>query len=283
MKHHFADFLFREENYWSIVPNRERYKHYINDEIEDKNSIKIITVGKDSINWKQISDFSNLEELTLHEPTKEQIEYIGNLTSLKRLRITHARPKNIDFISNLINLEEVVLEYVSGFSDLSPLKNLKKLKSLHFENLRRVSNFSGLNGIESLKYIRIDGTFDWNQPIENFEFIKYLPNLEVLSLGGIINKTEYPVFLPLYKAEKLKKIIVRSNSFHTKEYAFLEIILPNVEGSKKDLFYHYEGWIEFLGKRAGMFKESNPNILLKCAEFQNLYNLCIVEAENYLK
>ena len=283
MKHHFADFLFREENYWSIVPNRERYKHYINDEIEDKNSIKIITVGKDSINWKQISDFSNLEELTLHEPTKEQIEYIGNLTSLKRLRITHARPKNIDFISNLINLEEVVLEYVSGFSDLSPLKNLKKLKSLHFENLRRVSNFSGLNGIESLKYIRIDGTFDWNQPIENFEFIKYLPNLEVLSLGGIINKTEYPVFLPLYKAEKLKKIIVSSNSFHTKEYAFLEIILPNVEGSKKDLFYQYDGWIEFLGKRAGMFKESNPNILLKCAEFQNLYNLCKVEAENYLK
>ncbi|SEF60319.1 hypothetical protein SAMN05421847_0428 [Halpernia humi] len=283
MKHHFGDFLFREDNYWSIIPNRDRYKYYLIDEIRDKNSVKIITIGKDSISWKQISDFPNLEELTLHEPTKEQIEYIRNLQCLKRLRITHARPKNIDFISNLLNLEEIVFEYVSGFSDLSPLKNLKKLKSLHFENLRKVSDFSGLNDIESLKYIRIDGTLDWNQPIDDFEFIKHLPNLEILSLGGINNKTEYPVFLPLLKSEKLKKILVMNNSFQTKEYAFLEILLPNVEGSKNELFHHYNGWIEFLGKKAGMFKETNPNIIDKCAEFKKLYDSFKIEAKDFLK
>src|SRR5439155_14457709 len=116
------------------------------------------------------------EELTLHNPSKEQIEAISKLTQLKRLRVTFFRATDIEFIGDLHNLEELILEYVSGFSHLTPLLSLTKLKSVHFENLRSVTNFDGLRGLNSLRYLHIGGTLDWNQPIQNFDFLKGLPN-----------------------------------------------------------------------------------------------------------
>ena len=128
-------------------PNRERYAYSVGDVPAGSKEITIVTFGSDDENWERIFTLPNLEELTLHEPTKEQLQSISKLTALKRLRITHSRPKDIDFISSLVNIEELVLEYVSGFSDLSPLQSLKKLRSLHMENLRRVKEFDGLSGI----------------------------------------------------------------------------------------------------------------------------------------
>ena len=73
------------------------------------------------------------------------------------------------------------------------------------ENLRKVKEFDGLYGIESLRYLCIDGTLDWKQPISNFEFLKGLPNLEVLSFGQVINKSPFPALLPALALRKLKK------------------------------------------------------------------------------
>lgn len=115
-------------------------------------------------------------------PSKEQIAALSRLRQLKRLRITRVQVKNIDFLAELPLLQEFVLEYVSGFCDLSPLRELKNLRSAHFENLRRVSDFLGLSGIASLRYLCISGTLDWDQPIIDFEFLKGLTGLEVLKL-----------------------------------------------------------------------------------------------------
>ncbi len=196
MKHHFGDLLDREGDYWSVVPNRERYAFYINEVPPGSQEITITTIGKVDDDWERIFTFPNIEEVTLHDPNKEQLSRISELTQIQRLRITHARPKNIEFLTSLVNVEELILEYVSGFSDLSPIRCLTKLKSLHIENLRRVTDFSGLSGIESLRYLSINGTLDWKQPISDFAFLSRLPNLEVLSFFQVINKTEYPAFLP---------------------------------------------------------------------------------------
>ena len=231
MKHHFGDFLDRDGDYWTVVPNRERYAYAIGDVPAGSKKITIVTIGSDDENWERIFTLPSLEELTLHEPTKEQLQSITKLTVLKRLRITHARLKDIDFVSSLVNIEELVLEYVSGFTDLSPLQSLKKLRSLHMENLRRVREFDGLAGIESLRYLCIDGTLDWKQPISDFEFLTGLPNLEVLSFGKIINKSPYPALLPVLALEKLKKIKLAWNKLAAEEYALMEVALPNVEGA----------------------------------------------------
>lgn len=231
MKHHFGDHLDRQEDYWTIVPNRERYSYQIKDVCSGDKNITIATIGSGDEGWEKIFAFPNLVELTLHEPSTEQMKAIGKLLCVKRLRITHARPKNIEFLGTLINVEELVLEYVSGFSDLSPLRMLHKLRSLHIENLRRVSDFSGLAGISSLRYLKIDGTLDWKQPIASFEFLSGLLNLEVLKFGQVINKSPYPALLPATRLRNLKKIVIVGSMFPTNEYALLEVGLPGVKGA----------------------------------------------------
>ena len=233
MKYHFADFLDRKADYWTIVSNRERFAFIADFEIENKAEVKILTLSKEQekVHWQQVFECPNLEELTLHSPSKEQVQAIGKLTSIKRLRITFFRTKDIEFISNFSHLEELILEYVSGFSDLSPLAKCKKLKSLQLVNLRKVHHFDGLAGIESLRYLHIDGTLDWKQPIADFEFLKGLTNLEVLELIWVINKSPFPAFKPVLHLKNLKRIKLIRNIFATQEFAFLETVLTNVEGA----------------------------------------------------
>lgn len=231
MRHHFGDSLDREGDYWTTIPNRERYAYLIGDVPAGSPDVTIVTIGKEDENWSRALTLPNLEELTLHEPTPEQIQAIGGLHSLKRLRITHARPRTIEFLKSMSGVEELVLEYVSGFGDLSPLQGLKRLRSLHIENLRRVSSFSGLSGIESLRYLAIHGTLDWKQPIAEFEFLAGLPGLEVMALWQIICQKAYPALLPAIGLRSLKKLKLHGSYLAAEEYALLEAGLPGVEGA----------------------------------------------------
>lgn len=287
MKHHFGDFLDRTADYWTTIPNRERYAFLADFELADKAQVKILTIGKhqQEEHWKQVFDCPNLEELTLHNPSKEQVQAIRTLTGIKRLRVTFFRATDIEFIADLPNLEELILEYVSGFSDLSPLVKLTKLKSLHLENLRRVTNFDGLKGINSLRYLHIDGTLDWNQPIDNFEFLKGLPNLEVFSVGFVINKSAYPAFLPILHLPRLKKIRIGRATFKTPDYAFLQAAIPGVQGTDWDLCWDYHDKFEFLGKRAGFVNKNSPQVKERCdafiATFEKMKEEAAVIIQNY--
>jgi hypothetical protein len=289
MKHHFGDNLYRTGDYWTTIPNRERFTFIADFEIANKDEVKILTISKsqDKINWEQIFDCPNLEELTLHDPSKEQVQAIRKLTNIKRLRITFFRTTDIEFIGDFLNLEELILEYVSGFSDLTPLKKLNKLKSAHFENLRRVTDFSGLSGIESLRYIYISGTLDWNQPIENLDFLSDVPNLEILCLGvGVkIVDTTYPIFKSLIKDKKFQKLRIGRAFCSLEDYAFVEVLFgkENIvyfDDSPVELFFQYEGRIEFLGK--GMRSISSENSNEKCEKITQEYEKMKIKARDYL-
>lgn len=231
MRHHFGDMLDRDGGYWTTIPNRDRYAYRIGDVPSGSKEVTIVTIGKEDDNWSRALTLPNLEELTLHEPTQEQLGAIGELHSLKRLRITHARPKSIAFIQSMLGVKELVLEYVSGFNDLSPLRGLIRLRALHVENLRGVSSFSGLSGVNSLRYLAIYGTLDWKQPIADFEFLRGLPGLEVLALWQMICKKAYPALLPAVSLRNLKKLRLHGSYLAAEEYALLEECLQGVEGS----------------------------------------------------
>ncbi|MDV7695755.1 leucine-rich repeat domain-containing protein [Chryseobacterium soli] len=290
MKHHFADLLYREENYWTIVPNYERFAYSIKHGMMEKTEVRVLTISKHDENWKEVFDCPNLEELSLDSPTKEQVEAIKELKQLKRLRLSFFRAKDIEFIGSLENLEEVAFEYVSGFSDLSPMQKLKKLRSLHLENLRKVSNFDGLRGIDSLQYLLIDGTLDWNQPIDDFSFLEGLPDLEFLNLRFVGNKSEFPALLPFLTLKKLKRLMVGIATFSTKEYAFLNIALPHVikgytddEISWSPYYQFNNGDIYFLGKGSRTVKNNSSTAADKKEAALRQFEIYIQEAEELIK
>jgi hypothetical protein len=291
MKYHFGDFLDRTEDYWTTIPNRDRYAFVANFKIPNKDKVKILTISKsqDKEYWEQVFDCVNLEELTLHDPSKEQVQAIRKLTNLKRLRVTFFRTVDIEFVGDLINTEELILEYVSGFSDLTPLLKLTKLKSLQLVNLRRVSNFDGLKGLKSLRYLQIDGTLDWSQPIENFIFLEGIENLEVLALGFITNKTEFPALLPVLKMTKLKKIMASLSTFSTKEFAFLEVALPNTflcdfSNTKLESYvFTNSDYIYFLGKGTRSINSKEEKTQDKIKLFEKKYEDYKSEAARIIK
>ncbi len=79
MKHHFGDLLDRDGDYWTIVPNRERYAFSVGDVPPYSPEVTIVTIGKGDENWETVFTLPNLKELTLHEPTREQLQAIGEL------------------------------------------------------------------------------------------------------------------------------------------------------------------------------------------------------------
>ena len=280
----------RTGDYWTTVPNRERFAFIADFEIANKDEVKILTISKHQAreHWEQVFDCPNLEELTLHDPSKEQVQAIRKLTQLKRLRVTFFRAANIEFIGDLFNLEELILEYVSGFSDLTPLSKLKKLRSLHLENLRRVTDFSGLAGSESLRYLCINGTFDWDQPVENFDFLSEVPSLEILAFGfGVkIVQPQYPIFRSLVGNKKFRKLRIGRAFCSLEDYAFVEVLLgkENVvysDDKPVELFYeNNDGQIEFLGK--GIRSISAKNAKEKCEQLFQEYEEMKMKAEEYL-
>ena len=290
MKHHFADLLDREDDYWTIVPNIERYSYLADEVISDKQNAKIVTVHRNDSNWKQLFALPNLEELTLHEPSKDQVASVKELKNLKRLRLSHFRAKDIEFLNTLEHIEELVFEYVSGFSDLSPLRNLTKLKSLHLENLRSVSNFEGLTGISSLRYLHLDGTLDWNQPIANLEFLKGLPNLEVFSLGFVKIQQKYPAFVPILELQNLKRIKIGLGTLETKEYAFIQVAKPNVQCGAHGTHMPWlpisdwgAGAFMPLGKGKRSFSKAHKDAKAKCIQLETDFEKFKEEAKEIIK
>lgn len=224
-----------------MVPNAERHIYRMQDWSNAQKQISIATISSDDLNWDALATLPNLEELTLHAPSNEQMEFVSQLWRLKRLRITHARPRNIEFISRLQNLEELILEYVSGFDDVSPVGGLTRLHALHFENLRRVSNFSGLAGSRNLRFLSISGTLDWAQPVDSFDFLRSLTELEYLTLHLFkAPKVDQPLS-SLMDLKKLTKLNVGINSFPLEVFAWLEAKLPNVQGVVRPAFVKFGG------------------------------------------
>ncbi|MGF9562696.1 hypothetical protein [Neorhizobium sp. JUb45] len=254
MKHHFGDVLDRSGGHWTVLPNVERYAYQMPEWTSGQKLVSIATISSDDANWELIETFPNLQELTLHSPSHEQLAFVSRLWRLKRLRITHARPKDIGFLARLQNLEEVILEYVSGFSDISPLAELKQLRALHLENLRRVSDFSGLKGAGSLKYLSIHGTFDRPQPVDSFEFLSSLDGLEHLGLHLIKGpKVDQPLS-PIRALPNLRKLDVSMHTFPLEVFAWVEANCPRVDGAVRPAFYKSGGNIEEIVERDIRFR-----------------------------
>lgn len=231
MKHHFGDLLDRSFGHWTITPNRDRYRFLLPNAADIPETATIVVLSADTANWERVLDLPKLEELTLHSPSHDQFLALEKLRRLRRLRVTHHRPKSLGVLRGLWPLEELVLEYVSGLSDLSDLASLPNLRALHLENLRRVSDFTPLAGCTSLKYLGLTGTLDWSQPVPDFAFLEHLQALELFWLGSVRYTGPLPALNALARLPALRKIRVPDHVFPIEEYARMRVRLRGIEGA----------------------------------------------------
>lgn len=260
--------LDRSGGHWTVVPNVERYAYQMPEWTSGQKLVSIATISNGDANWEVIGTFPNLEELTLHSPSLEQLAFVSQLWRLKRLRITHARPKDISFISRLQNLEEVILEYVSGFDDLSPIGELKQLRALHVENLRRVSDFSGIKGATNLKYLGLYGTVDWSQPVDSFDFVSSLKSLEYIGLHFLKAPKDDQPLVSVRQLPNLRKLDIAMNTFPLEVFAWIEAKLASIEGAKRPAFVKFGGKDEEINPRDIRFR-------MPIEEFNRFSNLFI--------
>lgn len=134
-----------------------------------------------------------------------------------------------------------------------------------------MKDFSGLANLNSLKYIYINGTLDWDQKIENFNFLNKLPNLEILAIGfgAKIVQPEYPIFKSLLNHCKIKKLRIGRGFCDLEDYAFVEVLVGKenityANNKAVELFYENDGKIEFSGR--GMRSITVKNSSDKCAK-----------------
>jgi hypothetical protein len=262
MKHHFADLLERSAEYWTIAPNRQRWACHFPDLDEAPKDSQRLTITRNDKNWQRAKELPALVELTLHEPDQSQLAALADFPKLTALRISHARPKTLAMIEGLRSLRELVLEYVSGVNDLGPIGRLASLRALHLENLRRVSDFSGLGASKSLRYVAINGTLDWNQPVESFDFLSSMDNLEYLNLGFGVRVPNAPfMFNSLLGHKKMARLKIGMATLPLEEYAWLEAKLPHIEGTVRPAFARSGG-------RARLLEANDVRTNLPLVEFQ---------------
>ena len=70
MKHHFGDFLDREGDYWTVVPNRERYAYRIDSVPAGDEQVAVATIGSDDSMWRNVFSFPNLEGTDASQPKR---------------------------------------------------------------------------------------------------------------------------------------------------------------------------------------------------------------------
>lgn len=236
MKHHYADFLDRTGDTWTLTPNAQRWSCHVDDLVDVPDDIERLMVTAGDRNWERMLQLPLLRELTLHEPSQAQLASLAQLPQLTALRISHARPKTLAMLEGMQALRELVLEYVSGFNDLSPVGRLPALSALHLENLRRVSDFSGLAGAPALRNLAVMGTLDWNQPVADPGFLAQLPALEAVSITWFRSPLVSGLPGALMRVPKLRKVHFSMSELPLEDFARIQAWLPNVEGAVREPF-----------------------------------------------
>lgn len=236
MKHHYADFLDRTDDTWTLTPNAQRWSCHVDDLVDAPDDTERLMVTAGDRNWQRMLQLPLLRELTLHEPSQAQLASLAQLPQLTALRISHGRPKTLAMLEGLQALRELVLEYVSAFSDLSPVGRLPMLRALHMENLRRVRDFSGLAGAPALRSLTLAGTLDWNQPVEDLGFLARLPALEAVSIYWFRSPSLAALPGLLLRVPQLRKVHFSMSDLPLEDFARIHAWLPAVEGAVREPF-----------------------------------------------
>ena len=109
--------------------------------------------------YEAISQMTGLERLEIVDSPISQLDFLKNLTSLKRLHIRGSREpagtfSDLSALAGLINLEDLYL-YLDGVSDLNGLSGMSGLKSLVLTGNMEIADLSPLAGLTKLQSLEV--------------------------------------------------------------------------------------------------------------------------------
>ena len=109
--------------------------------------------------YEAISQMTGLERLEIVDSPISQLDFLKNLTSLKRLHIRGSREpagtfSDLSALAGLTNLEDLYL-YLDGVSDLNGLSGMSGLKSLVLTGNMEIADLSPLAGLTKLQSLEV--------------------------------------------------------------------------------------------------------------------------------
>lgn len=116
-----------------------------------------------------LSNFDNLTEmkfLCMKNMTLRNLSHFSNMKKVTFLELSGNSIIDLSPLEDLVNVDNLILSNNLGLTDLSPLHKMSKMIKLKLNGLTGVKNDNGWSKT--------------SMSVEDFTFLKYMPNLEVL-------------------------------------------------------------------------------------------------------
>lgn len=159
--------------------------------------LEIVHSRNDVYNLEDFKTLSNLEEYFDYNQNNDLI-YLSNCKSLKKLVIKSPKSNEIEALSNLNNLEDLEIIGIQAGIDLSPIGKCLKLKKICFKpnygnydrnqdfNLLNI-DFSPLENCKSLDSITISNDYDYQfkGKLKMINGENIISNINVIKINGL--------------------------------------------------------------------------------------------------
>lgn len=215
---------------------------------------------------KPLYAFNGLKHLNISKAKVLDLEPIRNLSKLESLNASGALINNLEAVRYIPLLR--ILD-VSGtlVSDIEPLTGYDNLEVLNISD-SRVANIGMLKNLKTLKELYISNIIADQQHLDTIRALKYLTNLEVLTLSGlpIQNLTDLTGFENLKRLSLDNTAIVSLDgiqSLRNLEYLFIDNTsvssLEPLQGLS-NLKMVYCDKTNIKGQQALSFMQNNPGV-----------------------
>lgn len=161
-----------------------------------------IEAGVSCADYSSITKLKNLDVLVLNNVCLSDIDFVKELTNLRRLALPHNHIDNGEPISYLHKLEFLNLED-NDLSDIAFVTELKNLTELIIQDNKEICDITPLSDL-----IKLEGLFISNTSITDISTLRFLINLNALEMYG--NKISD--LKPLAELKDLEWLDARDNN-----------------------------------------------------------------------
>jgi protein phosphatase 1 regulatory subunit 7 len=168
------------------------------DYLKDYTNLRKLQIVGHTKNISVLSSLTQLKTLQLNSVSKVPISFVNDLKILETLSILLGSRANINEIDEN-NIENLTIDWVRRFNDLSVIKKFKNLRTLHIENEIQLKDidFPALNLLEDVKILNC-------KSLNSIGGLERLDSLKGLRISS--SAIDFETFITYKFPEKLKTL-----------------------------------------------------------------------------